>query len=370
MACQYVALDTEFVRIDTFYPKLGLLQMFDGDQLVLVDALAIDNWDAFAAVLRNRSVVKVLHACSEDLDVFWHTLKVMPTPLFDSQVAAAIAGRSAAIGYAKLVSDMLDVDLDKGESRTDWLRRPLKQTQLAYAANDVFYLHRLYPLLLEELGARSEWVFSDAEQMIQRKQHPLPPEYHYLTIKNNWQVQGRSLAALRALAQWRINTAKRADLPVNFVIREAAILSLAKCLPQDEPSLVKLGCLSAKAVRRYGAELLDIIAQVCELDCHAFPPNIERLSELPFYKTALRAARQLCLSVAQANAIKPEVLASKKQVNQILKMHWFEHNESDITGVLPDLATGWRRELVYQQLLELVQQGATISSEKYADHCA
>ena len=131
-----------------------------------------------------------------------------------------------------------------------------------------------------------------------------------------------------------------------------------------------MGGLSAKAVRRYGSELLAIIAEVRELDPRDFPRNIERLSEVSGYKATLSAARQLCLTVAQEQSIQPEVLASKKQVNQIIQMHWFEHNDSDITGILPDLAMGWRRDLVYQQLLELLQQTAHYRSEEAAEHCA
>lgn len=356
MDCKYVALDTEFVRTSTYYPKLGLIQMFDGEQLSLIDALCIDNWDAFSALLLNRNVVKVLHSCSEDLEVFWHNVNVMPTPLFDSQLAAGIAGRGGSVGYAKLVSDLLQIELDKGESRTDWLQRPLSDKQLEYAANDVTYLYQIYPMLLAELGDRSEWVFSDTEQMMLKKQRPLPAEFHYLSVKNNWQLRGRSLAALKALAQWRMDTAKQSDLALNFVVRETAILEIARHLPKDKRSLANLRCLSGKELRKHGATILDILTRIQQLEPSQFPNKVERLSELPFYKKVLHAARQICLTVAEEQSIKPEVFASKNQVNQVLKMHWFDTNESDITGITPDLATGWRGELVYDKLIALLKE--------------
>ncbi|MEP2603560.1 MAG: ribonuclease D, partial [Paraglaciecola sp.] len=144
---QAIAVDTEFVRTRTLYPKLGLIQIYDGKQLVLVDPLSIDDFSSLQSLLTNPKVVKVLHSCSEDLEAFWHALKVVPAPIFDSQFAASIVGMGPALGYAKLVEMMLGVVVDKGESRTDWIARPLSEQQCAYAANDVLYLFQLYPEL-------------------------------------------------------------------------------------------------------------------------------------------------------------------------------------------------------------------------------
>ena len=147
-----IAVDTEFVRTRTLYPQLGLIQIYDGKQLVLVDPLSIDDFSSLTELLTNPNVVKILHSCSEDLETFWHAFKVMPSPIFDSQFAASIVGMGPALGYAKLVEIMLDVIVDKGESRTDWLARPLRDEQCDYAAKDVLYLFQLYP----ELKARVE----------------------------------------------------------------------------------------------------------------------------------------------------------------------------------------------------------------------
>lgn len=362
LACEYVALDTEFVRTRSYYPKLGLIQLFDGKQLSLIDALAISNWDSFVALLTAENVVKVLHSCSEDLEVFWHHMRAIPAPLFDSQFAAGLSGEGASLGYAKLVSDMLNVELDKGESRTDWLQRPLSSKQLDYAANDVTYLYQLYPMLREKLQAqdperdRASWVFAEMAQLANKKSHPLPAEYQYLNIKNNWQLQGKTLAALKALAAWRVEMARSKDLALNFVVREHELLEVARHLPTDKKALAGLHCLGGKETRLYGDQIIQIIQDILNTSPENYPPPVERLSERANYKKALHAVRHVCIEVAEENGIKSEVFASKNQVNQLLKWRWFSINEFTASGIVPDLALGWRKELVYDQVLKVLAE--------------
>jgi hypothetical protein len=132
----FVALDTEFMRVDTFYPIAGLIQIGDGERAYLIDPLTIDNWQPLAALLENPAVVKVLHACSEDLEVLLRLTGSLPAPLFDTQLAAAYLNLGFSMGYSRLVKEVLDLDLPKGETRSDWLQRPLSETQISYAAED------------------------------------------------------------------------------------------------------------------------------------------------------------------------------------------------------------------------------------------
>lgn len=352
----YVALDTEFVRTRTYYPKLGLIQLFDGQNLSLIDALAIDDWALFKELLSADKVIKVLHSCSEDLEVFWHQFKTMPAPLFDTQFAAGLAGVGFSVGYAKLVSDMLDVALDKGESRTDWLQRPLRPEQLDYAANDVIYLYQLYPMLHEKLQAeaRESWVFQEMAQLANKKSHPIPSDYHYLNIKNNWQLLGLSLMVLKDLATWRMNKARSRDSALNFIVRETCLLDIAQRQPEDKRQLAGLGCLGGKELRLYGDEIIEVIQNAQNKSQDLFPNKVMRLSDRPGYKKVLHAIRELCIKKAESLGIKSEVFASKNQVNQFLKWYWFETNEFKACDILPDLATGWRKELVYDQILSVL----------------
>ncbi len=357
MNADYIALDTEFVRTRTYYPKLGLIQLFDGKHLSLIDSLAIDDWTLFKELLSDQGVVKVLHSCSEDLEVFWHYFKTMPSPLFDSQFAAGLAGIGSSIGYGKLVFDVLEVALDKGESRTDWLRRPLSAEQLDYAANDVIYLFQLYPILHDKLKAenRDAWVFAEMEQLAHKKSHPLPPDFHYLSVKNNWQLFDESLAVLKALAAWRVTKAREKDLALNFIVREACILEIARAHPTDRRALSAVGCLGGKEMRLYGDEILAVISEILQLDVDSFPPKVCRLSDVSGYKKVLQTLRETCIERSEALDIKPEVFASKNQINQLLKWYWFDINDFKSCGTIPDLATGWRKALIYEQLLTILK---------------
>lgn len=360
----FVALDTEFVRTRSFYPKLGLIQLYDGENLSLIDPLKIEDWKLFKQLLSEESIIKVLHSCSEDLEVFWHHFKTVPAPVFDSQFAAGLLGLGNSLGYAKLVADFLDVELDKGESRTDWLRRPLSAEQLQYAANDVLYLYKLYPMLKEKIDEqdRLQWVFDEMTQLAIKKSHALPAEYAYLTVKNNWQVYGRSLPALKLLAAWRMTKAREEDTALNFIIRETALLDIARKCPTDKRSLAALGCLSGKELRLYGDEITGAIKQALEMGSEDYPQKVQRLCDVSGYKKILHNLRDICLKVSEEKGIKPELLASKNQINQFLKWQWFEINELRVSDITPDLATGWRKELVHEQLITYLNVSSSQSS--------
>lgn len=348
----YIALDTEFVRTRTFYPQCGLIQINNGNQIVLVDPLAISQWEPFIALMKNPSVVKVLHSCSEDLEVFLHLLNCVPTPLFDTQFAACMAGLGNTLGYAKLVSDLLGIDLDKGESRTDWLRRPLSEEQLQYAANDVEYLFQVYPMIKDKLvkNARYDWVAQDSAQLAGRKLSGLPAEYRYLTIKNIWQLDPRSLAAIAVLAKWRFELAQEKDLALNFVVKETALLEIARSLPVSMSKLHGLGCLSGKEMRLYGHQIVAMINDVVALSEDECPAKVKRLIDIKSYKKICQAIRNECIAIADAQQLPVEILASKKQINQFLKWRWFDVEECKIQGIKPDLCTGWRGPLLVDVL--------------------
>ncbi len=360
----YVALDTEFVRTRSFYPKLGLIQLYDGENLSLIDPLKIKDWALFQALLSKESVIKVLHSCSEDMEVFWHHFKTVPNSVFDTQFAAGLLGLGNSLGYAKLVAEFLDVELDKGESRTDWLQRPLSAEQLQYAANDVLYLFKLYPMLKEKIDerARLQWIFDEMAQLAVKKSHALPAEFAYLTVKNNWQMHGRSLAALQLLAHWRMTKARTEDVALNFIIRETSVLEIARKCPADKRTLANLGCLSGKELRLHGDEILALIKQANDVDKSTYPQKVQRLCDVPGYKKTLHGLRDICLKIAETNDVKPELLASKNQLNQFLKWRWFEINELKVSNITPDLATGWRKALVYNDLIRFLESSSTLSS--------
>jgi len=352
---QAIAVDTEFVRTRTLYPQLGLIQIYDGQQIVLIDPLAISDFTPLKTLLTDPQVVKIMHSCSEDLETFWYALQVIPQPLFDSQFAAALVGMGPSLGYAKLVDVMLGVHVDKGESRTDWLARPLSPQQCQYAAYDVLYLLQLYP----ELHAKTvnqhklAWVYTEIAHLACKKQSQIPHELLYLNIKHNWHLTGKSLYVLQQLAAWRTREAQSRDLALNFVVREAHLLEVARCLPTTKAALQQVPGLTSQEVRINGQAMLDIVLGVDALPEEAYPPNVERLVDFPGYKKTVTAVREVCMNVAQEMAIPVELIGSKKQVEQLLKWCWFSLDETRAQQLQPDLLGGWREPLLRQKLAQI-----------------
>jgi ribonuclease D len=343
------------VRTRTLYPQLGLIQLFDGKQLVLVDPLAIDDFSCLIDLLTNPDVVKVLHSCSEDLETFWHAFKIMPTPIFDSQFAASITGMGPALGYAKLVETMLGITVDKGESRTDWLARPLRDEQCDYAAKDVLYLFQLYPELKTNIEQqnRLSWVYAEIDNLAEKKKTPIPLESVYLGFKHNWKLTGKRLLTLQKLAAWRTQTARDRDMALNFVVREENLFAIALNQPNSKNELRAIQGINNHEIRLHGDAMLNIVAECQRAEESEYPANVKRLNDIDGYKNTVSKIRKICSEVAEENNLPPELLGSKKQVNQLLKWLWFEHDETKDLGFKPDLLIGWRGKLLIAPLTEI-----------------
>ncbi|SHG81232.1 ribonuclease D [Ferrimonas marina] len=343
----YVALDTEFVRTRTLNAQLGLVQIYDGTTLALVDPLAINDLGPLWRLLLDESVVKVLHSASEDLEIFAHQGGVIPKPLFDSQVAGVLLNLGGAMGYAKLIQHYLDIELDKGESRTDWLRRPLSEKQLSYAAADVYYLHKIYPTMrqsIEQMG-RLEWLWQEGERACRGRLKPDDPSKAYLKVKNAWQLKPQQLAVLKSLAAWRLEVAQRKDLALSFVVKDAVLLNLARRAPRSMAALHKLEGLDERTLQRHGRAILKCVTNA---DTDNPPEAIDALGVDPDFREAVAQCRECLQAVAKQHEVAPEFLASKKLVTQYVTWLW-----NDRFGATPDVLQGWRGELCYEPLSKL-----------------
>lgn len=312
-----IAVDTEFVRRRTYYPIPALLQVYDGTAVGVIDPLAIGDWAPLGELLAGP-VVKVLHASSEDLEVFCRLTDVVPAPLFDTQIAAGLCGLRPAMGYHNLVQELCGVALPKDETQSDWLARPLSDGQLTYAASDVYYLHAVYRQLRERLAAlgREQWVLEDGAAMGQGLSSLTPPEEAYLRLKGAWRLTPPQLAVARALAAWRERVVRERDLPRNWLLKDAAILALAQRQPATLPAVAALAELAPSSVRKFGAQLLQLIAEAAAL------PAVQWPQALPGGRPRVPppALAQLESAVAAAAAelgIAPEVLLSKKQMTAL-----------------------------------------------------
>ncbi|WP_299008710.1 ribonuclease D [uncultured Shewanella sp.] len=342
-----LVLDTEFVRTRSYYAKLGLIQAYDGQTLALIDPLAVTNLSVFWALLTQPNLIKVLHSCSEDLDVFAHYAQCQPAPLFDSQIGASLAGLGHSLGYAKLVEQLLSVNLDKGESRTDWLKRPLSQAQLDYAANDVYYLYKLYPQLIETLKnqSRLDWVLAESERITQNRLTPVDPEEAYLKVKNAFQLLPKQLACLRDLAKWRLEVAVKRDMAVGFVIKDHALISLSKKQPKSMAQLAKLTDLTEQEKRVHGKKIIEIMSQVSD---EFLPEPIDVIALKTGYKSAFKAIKQVLVTQAEAAQVPIELLGSKRHIHEYLRWLW-----DGKKGDLPLILTGWRANIVGDHLNDI-----------------
>lgn len=345
-----IALDTEFVRTRTYYPQLGLIQMYDGKKVSLIDPLGITDWAPMRALLLDTAVTKYLHAGSEDLEVFLNTFGIMPQPLIDTQILAAFSGRPLSWGFAAMVEEYTGLALDKSESRTDWLARPLTERQLDYAAADVFYLLPIAGQLMKEAqeAGRLDAALNECQMTQQRRQEVLDPADAWREITNAWQLRTRQLACLQLLADWRLRKARERDLAVNFVVREEHLWAVARYMPGSLGELDSIG-LSGSEIRYHGKTLLALVAKAQEIPEENLPEPLVNLMDMPGYRKAFKEIKALVQEVAVESKLSPELLASRRQINQLLNWHW----KIKDTG-LPELMAGWRGELMADRLNTLL----------------
>ncbi len=343
----FVALDTEFMRVDTFYPIAGLLQVGDGQRAYLIDPLTIDNWQPLAELLENPAVVKVVHACSEDLEVLLRLTGSLPVPLFDTQLAAAYLNLGFSMGYSRLVQEVLGIELPKGETRSDWLQRPLSETQVSYAAEDAVHLAQVFSQLRSKLSEdKYRWVLEDGAELVANLRREVDPNEAYRDAKLAWKLSRAQLAVLRELCAWREREARARDLPRNRIVREHALWPLARTQPDTLAALAKIEDMHPRTVRQVGEFLLDLIKRTAKLGPEHWPPALPE--PLPIEASALiKRLKAVGQAEAERLEIVPELMLRKKTLESLLKTG-FPNGPYQ----LPDSLRGWRRELMGQALLD------------------
>jgi ribonuclease D len=357
---EILAIDTEFVRTRTLYPKLGLLQIFDGKQLALIDPVAINDLSPFWQLMINENIVKVLHACSEDLEVFLTSANCKPVNLIDSQIVMSFLGHGLSMGYAAMVEHFTGIELDKSESRTDWIKRPLTQKQLDYASADVDYLFQLYPKFITEIeqAGQLDYAKQETQLLIERKFTPIDEDNLYCQMKLACRLNSKQLNTLKHLVRWRFQQAKKRDLPIGFVAKDHTLMAIAQHNPQTIEAMNRVKGAELLDIRHKGKTMLTIVKLALETDESDYPKTIARLDEYPGYKQLFKTVKAFIVVIAEKNGLAIENLASKKQINQFLTWHFNVNDvrelasDSLIKTSIPnvDILTGWRNELFGQTL--------------------
>ncbi|WP_306521345.1 ribonuclease D [Rheinheimera sp.] len=360
-----LAVDTEFVRTNTLLPKLGLIQLYAGQEVVLVDPLCITDWQPLDALLRAPAVLKMLHSCNEDLEAFASIGLLEIRPLLDTQLAAELAGMGASLGYGKMVEQLTGRVLDKSESRTDWLARPLATTQLDYAANDVLYLWPLKDLLVNKLPRPElfDLLLAEGEQMIARRLFQLPLQFKYLELKNSWQCQPRELAVLKTLCSWRQSYAEQKDIALGLVLKDALLYELARRRPATLESLAQLPDLHPRELRRYGQQILTLLNESKNLTPQQCPQTFYHLATFPGFKQLTQDLTEAIQQAAKAADIPAGFLSVRRQLNEYLNWCWRVTDEERSLLPVPEFLRGWRRSLLLPYLPQPAHVQALIQAQ-------
>lgn len=348
---QVLALDTEFIREKTYFPRLCLLQIATEDLVACIDPLQVDDMHPLLEILYDKDKLKVLHAARQDLEIFYHLRQTLPAPVFDTQIAATLLGHGDQTGYSTLVKEMLGVELDKAHTRTDWSQRPLDDSQLHYAADDVRYLIRLYPLLRDELKrlGRLGWLEKDFQSLVDPVLYTINPDKLWQRISGHNKLKGRQLAILQRLALWREERAHQQDKPRRWILSDDILLSLARQIPGNLAELEKIRGLSSAQVNKLGKQLLSNISEAKGLPKEKWPtlPGYRRPDKT---QEALTDALMAILRIRALDAgISASALANRKEIDRLVM------GERDIP-----LAHGWRAEIAGNAMLDFLQGGKSL----------
>lgn len=322
-----IGLDTEFVRERTYWPKLALVQMAVGGEVLLVDPLVPGMAPALAAWLDAPGVLKVMHSASEDLIALRCACGTLPRPLYDTQVAAALAGIGAGLGYQKLVERIAGVTLPKGETRSDWMRRPLSPAQLEYAADDVVHLDALYQATrarLQEQG-REAWLAEDVERMVATAARDEGEPWPHLALRAAQFLGVDGQRRLARLLRWRDVHAREHDLPRTWVLDNELAVALAKDPPADTRQLQQRLDATPKAPRRLAGAIWKALTTPLPDEARMPPPPAEP------DRNALRRLQDAVARRSAELSLPDGVLASRRYLEALLAGQW------------PEALQGWRR---------------------------
>lgn len=355
--CSHLAIDTEFMRTNTFYPYLGLIQLADTRGCYLVDPLPIEDKSEIVRLLAHPQQTWVIHSCSEDLNLLHTSLDFLPARIFDTQLAAAFLGLGFSLSYQALVRNLLGIDIPKDETRSDWVKRPLSDTQKIYAATDVCYLLELQQLLEAQLRERGvlDWFEQECrEQLAIAQEIELERTWAnaYANISNAWRLSDAGLHALQRLCVWREQEARQRNKPRSWVAKDNDLMLIAaRYAEQSELTIADMKTinqLDPQVTSRYGASLLKFMAG----NDPASSLADRDLLNNPLSSSS-RKKMKACQAVVQERAVTlsmaPELLGRKKLLIELLRN--FER-----TGELqwPETGSNWRQGVLGPDFLRVL----------------
>ena len=352
----FVTIDTEFLRETTYYPLLCVAQMASAEEAVVIDALAPGiNLAPFYELMADEKAMKVFHAARQDIEIVWHAAKLIPHPIFDTQVAAMVLGYGDSISYDQLVARITGDTLDKSHRFTDWTRRPLSEAQLRYAISDVTHLRQVYLKLVEDLRqrGRAEWVEDEMRVLTSPETYRLEPENAWQRLKTRVR-KPNELAVLIEVAAWREREAQARDVPRSRVLKDEVIGDIAVQAPTSAEKLAHLRSLPKGFERsRWGEAIVAAVARGLARDPKALPRPV-RAQSATNGAAVVELLKVLLRLVSERHHVAAKVIATVDDLERIA---------ADDTADVPAL-TGWRRELFGEKALALKHGKLALAMEK------
>jgi ribonuclease D len=343
----WLALDTEFLREKTYYPKFCLLQIATPEWVACIDPIALHQLESLFEAIYNPAIVKVFHSCRQDLEIFFQWTGKLPSPIFDTQVAAPLLGFQDNPGYAMLVSSLLSVNLNKAHTRADWSKRPLTEAELEYAADDVIYLCQIYQIMVQKLTAlgRIDWLKNDFAELTNPALYKVDPETAWFKIKGKNKLTGKQLSIIQTLAQWREKIAQAEDRPKSWLLRDELLFDLAKLQPETVQELANVRGINERSVNRYGKELCQLITAAKNRPPIPLHEKDRSAKKTQQEEAILDLLTALVRVRAEENALNPTILASRKDLEELLS------NGDDECPLLH----GWRYTMAGKELVGLLK---------------
>jgi ribonuclease D len=355
---RFVTVDTEFLRETTYYPKLCLIQVAGAEDAALIDPLAAGlDLASFYVLMADTNVLKVFHAARQDVEIMLRAAGHVPTPIFDTQIAAMVCGFGDQVGYEAIARKLAGAQIDKSSQFTDWSRRPLTQKQMAYALSDVTHLRTVYEKLMSQIEreSRMDWLEGELDDLANPDAYRVDPEDSWRRIKARIQNR-KQQSALMSVAAWRERLAQEKDVPRGRILKDDAVAEIAIQVPQNKESLHQLRLLPrGSAESSIGKGILEAIAESLARDPAAVPNPKTRGDEMSGAQEAAAEVLKLALKVvSEQQSIAPKLIASSADIDAIAV-----DDAADVPAM-----QGWRREVFGNLALDLKHGRAAIAMDK------
>jgi ribonuclease D len=341
----FITVDTEFMRETTYWPKLCLIQAASLDHAAIIDPMAKDlDLKPFLDLLADETIVKVFHACRQDMEIFYN-LGVLPKPIFDTQVAAMAAGYGDQVAYDSLVRQKLKIDIDKGSRFTDWARRPLSEQQLHYALGDVTHLAQVYVKLSDRLRreGRLEWVSEEMKALVDPALYSTNPEDAWKRLRPR-KTSTKYMAVFAQVAAWRERMAQERDSPRGRILKDEGVDEIATQMPTDAAAFDHLRSTSKGfGASKFGQELAEIIRSVVK-NPEAYAPKVERSGPPVQVPASVVELLKVLLRIrCEEENVAPKLLATVADLEKIAL-----DDDADVPAL-----HGWRRKVFGEDALRL-----------------